>query len=76
MILQQPHNTPLAAPQFEGVSDFLGAYRNFIGLEFLTMEDLYIFLTTPGEKRNEFLKTWNPEIAIIKDNYATQTYLF
>ena len=74
MILASINNSPVAAPAIENASETLIAYRNFRGLNNVTLGDLYTFMTTPSGDRDRFVSMLTPTITYRRNRFYTQEY--
>jgi len=73
MIIENEHTTPVSATQVEDIAAVLVAYRICKGIAFLTISDLFLFISKPSPERDEFLATLNVTVKIVKTYFATQT---
>lgn len=74
MILVQHKNAPVCAPQTICFAALLSAYKAWSGKPDFSTDEMYLFMTTPGTERTEFLQTLTINAEIVTDSYATQTY--
>jgi hypothetical protein len=74
MILVQHKNAPVCAPQTIDFVALLSAYKAWSGKPDFSNDEMYLFMTTPGIERTEFLQTLAISAEIVTNSYATQTY--
>ena len=75
MILKIDQNTPVSAVQISDMDAVLVKFRIWKGYEFLTIEELYSFITTPSNEREVFLNTLNLSVSLSETTFATKTYI-
>lgn len=74
MILQQQHNTAVAAPQLLDVNSALIAFRSWKGFAWLTVNDLFVFMAQPSPERTTFLESLQQTITVVRTDYVTKNY--
>ena len=74
MILKQPQNTPVTAPQMADMADALSRYRNWMNDQNLVMADFLKFITQPSALRDEFLALFTPAVTVRDNMYVKVMY--